>query len=81
VCSHPFVVDSLTRWIVDMEATKHIVLDKTEFMKFHRYPVSSQNIVLENSSDEDVLRVGIYQPRLHRGNKLLLHDTLYASGV
>jgi len=37
--------------------------------------------LLVNDSEEDVLGVGIYQLRLHGGNKLLLHDALYAPGV
>ena len=50
-------------------------------MEFHRHPVGSRTVVLENGSEEDVLGVGTYQLRLRGGNKLLLHDALYAHGV
>jgi len=43
--------------------------------------VGSRTIVLGNGSEEDVLGVGTYQLRLHKGNKLLLQDALYALGV
>jgi len=81
VCSHAFVANSLPQWIVDTGATKHIVQDKAGFVEFHRYLVGSRTVVLGNGSEEDVLGVGIYQVKLHGGNNLLLHDTLYAPGV
>jgi len=34
-----------------------------------------------NGSEEDVVGVGTYQLNLRGGNKLLLHDALYALGV
>jgi len=50
-------------------------------MKFYAYPVGSRTIVLGNDSEEDVLGVGTYQLKPRAGNKLLLHDALYAAGV
>ena len=50
-------------------------------MDFHPYPVGSRTVVLGNGSEEDVIGVGTYQLRLREGNKLLLHDALYAPGV
>jgi len=50
-------------------------------VEFHRYPLGSQTIILENSSEEDVLSVGTYQFILRERNKLLLHSALYALGV
>jgi len=64
-----------------MGATKHIVQDMAGFLEFHHYPIGSRTVVLGKDSEEDVLRVGIYQLKLRGGNKLLLHDTLYAPGV
>ena len=43
--------------------------------------MGSRTIVLGNGSEEDVLGVGAYQLKLRGGNKLLLHDALYAPGV
>jgi len=43
--------------------------------------VGSQSVVLGNSSEKDVLAVGTYQRTLRGGNKFLLFDALYASGV
>ena len=37
--------------------------------------------VLRHGSEEDVLGVGTYQLRLREGNKLLLHNALYAPTV
>ena len=59
----------------------HIVQDRAGFVEFHRYLVGSQIVVLENDSEEDVLRVGTYQLKLREGNKLLLHHAFYAPGV
>jgi len=81
VCSHAFVVNSLTPWIVETGPTKHIVQDKDDFVEFHRYPVGSHIVVLGNGSKEDVLGVGKHQIRLREGNKLLLHDALYVPRV
>ena len=78
VCSHVFVANSLPQWIVDMGATKHIVQEKTGFVKFQRYPVDSQTVILVNGSEGDVLGVGAYQLKLRGRNKLLLHYSLYA---
>jgi len=60
---------------------KHIVQDKVGFVEFHRYPVGSRTVVLGNNSEEDAIRVGTYQLKLHGGNKLLLHGALYAPRV
>ena len=43
--------------------------------------MGSQSIMLGNSSGEDVLGIRMYQLTLRGGNKLLLFDALYASGV
>jgi len=45
---------------------------------FHRYLVGSQNVVLGNGSEEDILGVGTCQFILQEGNKLLLFYALYA---
>ena len=50
-------------------------------MEFHRYPVDPRTVVRGNGSEEDVLRVETYRPRLCEGNKVLLYDALYAPGV
>ena len=50
-------------------------------MDFHRCPVGSRTVVLQNGSEEDVLGVGTYKLRLCGGNKLLLYDALYAPMV
>ena len=50
-------------------------------MEFYCNSVGSQTAVLGNGSEEDVLGVGTYKLRLRRGNKLLLHDALYAPRV
>jgi len=64
-----------------MEATKHIVQDKAGFVESRHYSVGSQAIVLGFGMEEDVLGVGMYQLKLHGGNKLILHDALYAPSV
>ena len=81
MCSHALVANSLPQWIVDTGATERIVQDKAGFVEFHRYPMGSRTVVLGNGSEEDVLGVGTYQLRLRGGNKLLLHDALYAPAV
>jgi len=43
--------------------------------------MGSRTVVLSNSSETNVLRVGTYQLKLHGRNKLLLHDSLYTPGV
>ena len=43
--------------------------------------MGSRTVVLVNGNEEDVLGVRTSQLRLHGGNKLLLHDALYALGV
>jgi len=60
VCSHAFVANSLSQWIVDMGTTKHIVQDKASLMEFYCYPVGSQTVVLGSESEKDVLREGTY---------------------
>jgi len=79
--SHAFVANFLPQWIKDTGANKHIVQDKAGFMAFHPYLVGSRTVILGNDSEKDVLGVGTYQLRLRGGNKLLIHDTLYAPGV
>jgi len=64
--------------LYDMEATNHIVQDKAGFMEFHRYLMGSRTVLLSNGSEKDVLGVETYQLKLYRGNKLLLHNILYA---
>lgn len=81
VCSHALVAHTLPNWIVDSGATKHIVRDREGFLDFHRFSVGSQTVMLGNGSEEDVLGTGTYQLKLRGGNKLLLHDALYAPGV
>ena len=78
MCSYSFVANSLAEWIVDTGATRYIVQGKANFVEFYYHSVGSRTIVLGNDSGEDVFGVGKYQPRLHVGNKLLLHDALYA---
>jgi len=36
VCSHAFVANSFSQWIVDTWATKHIVWEKVRFIEVHR---------------------------------------------
>jgi len=50
----------------------------SQFTKFHHYPVFSPIVVLKNHSEEDVFNIGTYHLKLRGGNKLLLHDALYA---
>jgi len=81
VCSHVFVSNSHPQWIVNTRATKHIVHSKAGFMEFHHYAMGSWTIVLGNGSTKDVLGVGTHQLKLHRGNKLLLYNTIHALGM
>ena len=50
-------------------------------MNLHRYPAGSQTIVLGNNSEEYVFDKGTYQLKLCEGNKLFLHEALYALRV
>jgi len=81
VCSHAFVANSPSQWIEDTGTTEYIVQDKVGFVEFHHCPVDPRTVVLRNGSEEDVLGVETYLLRLCRGNKLLIHDALYAPRV
>jgi len=50
-------------------------------MNLHRYPVSSQTIILGNNSEEDVFEIEAYHLKLNEENVLLLHNGLYAHEV
>ena len=58
VYSHALVANFFPNWIVDREASNHIVRDRPNFVDFHHHPVGSQTIVLSSGREEDVLGVG-----------------------
>jgi len=43
--------------------------------------VGSLTVMLNNGSEEDIHSVGTYNLRFRGGNKLLVHDALYTTGV
>ena len=51
VCSHALLANFFPNWIVDTEASKHIVQDNTGFTDFRCFPMGSQSIVLGNDSE------------------------------
>ena len=81
VCSHAFVAKSFSTRIEDLGASKHVIQYLVGFVDFHPYSVGLQTVTIGNGTIEDVLRVGTYRLKLHGGNSLLLHDTLYTYGV
>ena len=50
-------------------------------MDYKKIPTGKKYVILGNVSQEEVLRVGTYQIKLHLGHSLLLYDVLHAPGV
>jgi hypothetical protein len=81
VCSHVFVAKSISDWIIDTGATRHVARDRAGFVDYKKIPAGTHVVYMGNGSYEEALGVGLYQLHLRTGCTLLLHDVLYVSGV
>jgi transposase InsO family protein len=81
VCSHVFVAKSISDWIIDIEATRHVARDRAGFVDYRKIPAGTHVMYMGNGSYEEALGVGSYQLHLRTGRTLLLHDILYVPGV
>ncbi|XP_075661774.1 uncharacterized protein LOC142631486 [Castanea sativa] len=60
----------------DSAATEHVARDRVKFVEYHRIPVGSKDIKVENGASVKVLGIGTYKLELRGGCTLLLHDVL-----
>uniref|UniRef100_A0A2N9IG39 Integrase catalytic domain-containing protein n=1 Tax=Fagus sylvatica TaxID=28930 RepID=A0A2N9IG39_FAGSY len=81
VCSHVFVAKSISDWIIDTGATRHVARDRAGFVDYRKIPAGTHVVYMGNGSYEEALGVGSYQLHLRTGRTLLLHDVLYVPGV
>jgi transposase InsO family protein len=81
VCSHVFVAKSISDWIIDTEATRHVARDRAGFVDYRKILAGTHVVYMGNGSYEEELGVGSYQLHLRTGRTLLLHDVLYVPGV
>nr|CAD1816959.1 unnamed protein product [Ananas comosus var. bracteatus] len=81
VCLHVFVAHTLSDWIVDTGATKHVTRDRAGYVDYRRVSAGSHYVMMGNDTEEEVLGIGAYQLRLRNGRYLILHDVLYAPNI
>jgi hypothetical protein len=81
VCSHVFVAKSISDWIIDTEATRHVARDRVGFVDYRKIPAKTHVVYMGNGSYEEALGVRSYQLHLRTGRTLLLHDILYVPGI
>jgi hypothetical protein len=84
VYSHVFVAKSISDWIIDTRATRHVARDRAGFVDYRKIPARTHVVYMGNGSYEEALGVGSYQLHLRTGRTgrtLLLHDILYVPGV
>jgi hypothetical protein len=81
VCSHVFVAKSISDWITDTRATRHVARDRAGFVDYRKIPAGTHVMYMRNGSYEEALGVGSYQLHLRIGRTLLLHDILYVSRI
>jgi hypothetical protein len=81
VCSHVFVAKSISDWIIDTGATRHVARDQAGFVDYRKIPAGTHVVYMGNGSDEKALGVGSYQLHLRTGCTLVLHDVLYVFGI
>uniref|UniRef100_A0A2N9FM86 Integrase catalytic domain-containing protein n=1 Tax=Fagus sylvatica TaxID=28930 RepID=A0A2N9FM86_FAGSY len=81
VCSHVFVAKSISDWIIDTGATRHVARDRAGFVDYRKIPAGTHVVYMGNGSYEEALGVDSYQLHLRTGRTLLLHDVLYVPGV
>jgi transposase InsO family protein len=81
VCSHVFVAKSISDWIIDTGATRHVARDRAGFVDYRKIPAGTHVVYMGNGSYEEALGVGSYQLHLRTGRTLLLQDVLYVPGV
>jgi transposase InsO family protein len=81
VCSHVFVAKSISNWIIDTGATRHVARDRAGFVDYRKIPAGTHVVYMGNGSYEEALGVSSYQLHLRTGRTLLLHDVLYVPGV
>ena len=81
VCSHVLVAHSLSGWIVDIGATKHVARDRVGYVDYRRVPRGTHKVFVGNGTSEDSIGVGLYQLHLSSGRTLLLHDILHVPRI
>uniref|UniRef100_A0A2N9F135 CCHC-type domain-containing protein n=1 Tax=Fagus sylvatica TaxID=28930 RepID=A0A2N9F135_FAGSY len=57
VCSHVFVAKSISDWIIDTGATRHVARDRAGFVDYRKIPVGTHVVYMGNGSYEEALGV------------------------
>uniref|UniRef100_A0A2N9H4X0 Integrase catalytic domain-containing protein n=1 Tax=Fagus sylvatica TaxID=28930 RepID=A0A2N9H4X0_FAGSY len=58
VCSHVFVAKSISNWIIDTGATRHVARDRAGFVDYRKIPAGTHVVYMGNGSYEEALGVG-----------------------
>uniref|UniRef100_A0A2N9HH17 Integrase catalytic domain-containing protein n=1 Tax=Fagus sylvatica TaxID=28930 RepID=A0A2N9HH17_FAGSY len=58
VCSHVFVAKSISDWIIDTGATRHVARDQAGFVDYRKIPAGTHVVYMGNGSYEEALGVG-----------------------
>uniref|UniRef100_A0A2N9IQ42 Integrase catalytic domain-containing protein n=1 Tax=Fagus sylvatica TaxID=28930 RepID=A0A2N9IQ42_FAGSY len=80
VCSHVFVAKSISDWIIDTGATRHVARDRAGFVDYRKIPAGTHVVYMGNGSYEEALGVGYDFHLSWNGLDILLDDVIFGHG-